>query len=163
MTYRPWSSVTTTLANFVGSSVVSAITHTPASGPDGPRTTPPMSSLSMATAACWAIAGDETEAGNTPASAAKPMMATVEYKTYLRFMFALPWVPGLAARCLGVILHPTRPVLRASESCDDVARPRRFQWPAAAGRLGNAPAFFGVPPATIDRPATSPGCWSGSP
>src|SRR5262245_42587875 len=43
-------------ANFVGSSVVSAITHTPASGPLGPVTTPPMSSLSMATsaAACWA-------------------------------------------------------------------------------------------------------------
>ena len=68
-----------------------------------------MSSLSMATAACWALAGGETEAGNTPASAAKPIKATVEYKTCLRFMFALPGIPGLAARCLRVILHPTRP------------------------------------------------------
>src|SRR6185503_16807464 len=43
MTKRPRSSVTTTLANLVGSSVVSAITHTPASGPLGPVTTPPRS------------------------------------------------------------------------------------------------------------------------
>src|SRR6266704_2907558 len=43
MTYRPRSSVTTILANFVGRSVVSAITHTPASGPLGPLTTPPRS------------------------------------------------------------------------------------------------------------------------
>src|SRR5580765_2457978 len=44
-------------ANLVGSSVVSAITQTPASGPAGPVTTPPMSSPSMRTAplpACWA-------------------------------------------------------------------------------------------------------------
>src|SRR5262245_11947072 len=122
-----------------------------------------MSSLSMATAVCWAFAGAETEAGNTPASAAKPIMATVEYKTCLRFMFALPGIPGLAARCLGVIIHPTGPVLRASASCDDVARPRHFQWPPAAGQLENTPAFFGVPPAAIDQPETSPGCWSGSP
>src|SRR6185369_6774327 len=44
-------------ANRVGSSVVSAITQTPASGPAGPVTTPPMSSPSMRGAplpACWA-------------------------------------------------------------------------------------------------------------
>src|SRR5262245_65978552 len=112
-----------------------------------------MSSLSMATAVCWAFAGAETAAGNTPASAAKPITATVEYKTCLRFMFALPGIPGLAARCLGVIIHPTRPVVRASEGCDDVARPRRFQWLPAADQLGNGPAFFGVAPAATDRPA----------
>src|SRR5439155_25895189 len=43
ITYRPRSSVTTILANFVGRSVVSAITHTPASGPPALRTTPPRS------------------------------------------------------------------------------------------------------------------------
>src|SRR6266446_1045125 len=40
MRKRPRSSVTTTLANLVGRSVVSAITQTPASGPLGPLTTP---------------------------------------------------------------------------------------------------------------------------
>src|SRR5687767_3209662 len=48
MRYRPWSSVTTILANFVGRSEVSAITHTPASGPLAPVTTPAMSSGSIA-------------------------------------------------------------------------------------------------------------------
>src|SRR5687767_1134985 len=51
MTKRPRSSVTTILANFVGRSVVSAITHTPASGPFVLVTTPPMSSGSRATVA----------------------------------------------------------------------------------------------------------------
>src|SRR5262245_18607351 len=40
--------------NRVGSSVVSAMTHTPASGPLGPVTTPPMSSASTATVAAGA-------------------------------------------------------------------------------------------------------------
>src|SRR5690349_2526283 len=40
MRYRPRSSVTTILAKRVGRSVVSAMTHTPASGPFGPETTP---------------------------------------------------------------------------------------------------------------------------
>ena len=43
MTYRPASSVTTILANFVGRSVVSAMTQTPASGPLALETTPPRS------------------------------------------------------------------------------------------------------------------------
>src|SRR5688500_13515390 len=47
MRYRPWPSVTTILANFVGRSEVSAITHTPASGPVAPLTTPAMSSPSI--------------------------------------------------------------------------------------------------------------------
>src|SRR5687768_14341252 len=50
MRYRPWSSVTTILANFVGRSEVSAITHTPASGPLAPVTTPAMSSPSIVVA-----------------------------------------------------------------------------------------------------------------
>src|SRR5687767_14742665 len=43
MRKRPRLSVTTILANGVGSSFVSAITQTPASGPCGLATTPPMS------------------------------------------------------------------------------------------------------------------------
>src|SRR4026209_1300178 len=48
--------------NFAGRSVVSAITHTPASGPFARATTPPMSSLSITTAApplCCAWTRDE--------------------------------------------------------------------------------------------------------
>jgi hypothetical protein len=45
--------VTTIRANRVGRSRVSAITQTPASGPFGPATTPPMSSASIGIA-CWA-------------------------------------------------------------------------------------------------------------
>src|SRR5258706_1608211 len=56
-----------------GRSCVSAITQTPPSGPPGPVTTPPMSSLSMATgAAFWAC----TEAGATKPRAAIPIAAT---------------------------------------------------------------------------------------
>jgi hypothetical protein len=52
--------------------VVSAITQTPASGPFAPVTTPPMSSLSMATAgACWA-ASPPAEPANAAAIAATP-------------------------------------------------------------------------------------------
>src|SRR5262245_324938 len=51
-------------------SFVSAITHTPASGPDGPVTTPPMSSASIATVTCalrWA--GANANAAASPATA----------------------------------------------------------------------------------------------
>src|ERR1044071_5375596 len=44
---RPCSSVTTILVYFVGSSVVSAITHTPASGPFRPAAMPTVSSPSV--------------------------------------------------------------------------------------------------------------------
>src|SRR6267142_329827 len=60
MRKRPRSSVTTILANFVGRSVVSAITQTPASGPLAPVTTPPRSPAPIVTAALfpWACAPD---------------------------------------------------------------------------------------------------------
>src|SRR5262249_49974190 len=69
--------------------LVSAITHTPASGPFGPVTTPPMSSPSMATAcaACWACAGTV----GTPRNAASAMAATLKYKSF-RVMKDLPWM-----------------------------------------------------------------------
>ena len=54
MTYRPRSSVTTMRTNFVGSSEVSAMTQTPASGPFALVTVPPISSPSIATRwSCW--------------------------------------------------------------------------------------------------------------
>src|SRR6516225_10297164 len=54
-------------ANLVGSSVVSAITQTPASGPDAPTTVPPMSVAPTVTA-CWAY----TVVGMTFGSTVKP-------------------------------------------------------------------------------------------
>src|SRR5215813_13449821 len=86
MTKRPWSSVTTILAYLVGSSVVSAMTQIPASGPLGPVTTPPMSSLSISTAACCAPAG----AGTATAIAAMPMAATVQYRACRKVIDVLP-------------------------------------------------------------------------
>src|SRR5678815_1933955 len=56
----------------VGSSVVSAITQTPASGPFGPVTTPPMSSPSIATdapGACRALAAGLNHASSAHAVA----------------------------------------------------------------------------------------------
>src|SRR5262245_34773375 len=44
-------------ANLVGRSLVSAITHTPASGPFDPVTTPPMSVAPTVTVGCCALAG----------------------------------------------------------------------------------------------------------
>src|SRR5919108_1378358 len=85
MTYRPWSSVTTILAYLVGSSVVSATTHTPASGPLGPRTTPPMSSLSMATCvACWAA----SRLGPAVSAVAKARTATLRYEARIVSMLS---------------------------------------------------------------------------
>src|SRR5262252_9771994 len=57
----------------VGRSVVSAITHTPASGPFGPVTTPPMSVAPTLTAAgVWAFAGACAPRANVRATAATP-------------------------------------------------------------------------------------------
>ena len=71
-------SVTTILMYRTGRSRVSAITQTPASGPPGPATTPPMSSLSMATeAACCALTFDYAPT----AKAAMPIAATLVKRT----------------------------------------------------------------------------------
>src|SRR6266508_4798581 len=70
--------------NLVGRSLVSAITQTPASGPLAPVTTPPMSSLSMATAV-WAL----TCAGAAASKEAMPIAATVKYSLALSLMGAL--------------------------------------------------------------------------
>src|ERR1043166_9112764 len=69
-----------------GRSRVSAITHTPASGPFGPRTTPPMSSSSIATAAvavavavCCAPAGTAANARNAASAADVKMPSVVSF------------------------------------------------------------------------------------
>src|SRR6188508_1906749 len=53
--------------NLVGRSVVSAMTHTPASGPLAPVTTPPMSSGSMDTARACCAATHVNEPQTNPA------------------------------------------------------------------------------------------------
>src|SRR5262249_15424067 len=76
----------------VGSSVVSAMTQIPASGPLRPVTTPPMSSLSISTAACCAPAG----AGTATAIAAMPIAPTVENRSCRRIIFSSLQYPGLS-------------------------------------------------------------------
>src|SRR5262245_30393346 len=104
MTKRPWSSVTTILAYLVGSSVVSAITQTPASGPFAPVTTPPMSSLSISTAACCALAG----AGTATAIAAMPIAAAVENRTCRRFILSSLQCPELSCPFSNAMNAPHR-------------------------------------------------------
>src|SRR5207247_6791822 len=77
---------TTILTNLVGRSLVSAITHTPASGPFGPVTTPPMSSGSMRTASplcCPAFIVCDAVSNN-----AKPTAITLAYTHRFVFMSA---------------------------------------------------------------------------
>src|SRR5205823_5156400 len=96
--------------NFVGRSVVSAITQTPASGPFAPVTTPPMSSLSMATAVCA-----RNGAGQT--NEAMPIAATVTYRLALSVIGAL-LVRFLFSRALlrtpsdGIVHSPCRLAIR---------------------------------------------------
>src|SRR3954462_6697206 len=103
MTKRPCSSVTTILANFVGSSLVSAITQTPASGPPGPRTTPPISSPSIATAAGCARTGVASKESG-PAMTAK-VTAKYDRTCLFKFMFS-PCDYGVCLRLFDV--KPTR-------------------------------------------------------
>src|SRR6185503_5301378 len=85
MTKRPRSSVTTILANLVGSSVVSAITQTPASGPLGPVTVPPISSPSMATPApVWPLLGPT-------ANPIKAMRLTARLFVPMAATFSMSW------------------------------------------------------------------------
>jgi hypothetical protein len=75
----------------VGSSCVSAITHTPASGPFALRTTPPMSLLLIGTVVC-ACAPGHPKAPVINAPAVK-IAAAKEYN--LRFFVMKP-LPGFA-------------------------------------------------------------------
>src|SRR5207253_9414316 len=105
MTYRPRSSVTTILVNLVGSSVVSAITQTPASGPLAPVTTPPISSASMRTAPplfCCAV----SPTGHGAKRRATPSTTKLNDNRFFGFIF-----PSLAYFALSAshILFPSRP------------------------------------------------------
>src|SRR5437879_3256454 len=116
-----------------GRSRVSAITQTPASGPFGPVTTPPMSSLSMATACCAC-----NEAGATQPTAAIPIAAT-PVKKILRIVMPLAVDgprPELAAGEEGILEtyfaqqhHITAPISGQTpgHSIEDFA-----VWPAAS-------------------------------
>ena len=70
MRKRPESSVTTMRTNFVGRSEVSAMTQTPASGPAGPVTAPPMSSAPTCTKNCLDGSAAATSATNTAVTVA---------------------------------------------------------------------------------------------
>ena len=100
------------LGEFRRHSVVSAITHTPASGPFGPSTTPPMSSPSTAIAACWATAGAETTVMDTQGSARRPASDTGN-KRFIELHVCLPRDLE-RVRPLCVMLQQIGPVARAS-------------------------------------------------
>src|SRR6266853_4491449 len=78
MRKRPRSSVTTSLANFVGRSFVSAITQTPASGPLGPVTVPLMSLVPLP--------GPPWVLRHAFRSAARAVAAMPRYKVFFVFM-----------------------------------------------------------------------------
>src|SRR5687768_4701471 len=92
--------------NFVGRSVVSAITQTPASGPLGPVTTPPMSSASMRTAAAvfWALMLPAEAARNAPkATATMP-----RYRTrFVRSVFPMGTLLSLTRGVYHPLMHDT--------------------------------------------------------
>ena len=78
-----------------GRSRVSAMTQTPASGPSGPVTTPPMSSGSIATSAA-ACSARETEAD--AAAMARATLNPAETSTYRLRIW--PLLKGVTARCV---------------------------------------------------------------
>src|SRR5262249_31539564 len=80
------------------------MTQIPASGPLGPVTTPPMSSLSISTAACSAPAG----AGTATAIAAMPIAAAVENRTRRRFILSSLQCPELSCRFSNAMNPPHR-------------------------------------------------------
>src|SRR5258706_15869601 len=94
MTNRPLSSVTTILAYLVGSSVVSAITQTPASGPCAPVTVPPISLAPTETAPCSALHTGELMPSQ---GAANPNVAAGSLKHPTRTKPFLIAAPSLAA------------------------------------------------------------------
>ena len=80
----------TILANLVGSSVVSAITQTPASGPLGPVTVPPISSLSIATPGpVWPPLGPA-------ANPIRAMMLTARLFVPMAATFSMSWSEHLS-------------------------------------------------------------------
>src|SRR5262245_65869674 len=78
----------------MGSSLVSATTQTPASGPFGPLTTPPRS-LSPTVTPAGAVCCAASRAGETVSNRAAPITATLKY----RLAFGL--IDGLLF-CLGI-------------------------------------------------------------
>src|SRR5207245_7399782 len=78
--------VTTALTNLVASSLVSAITHTPASGPLGPVTTPPIVSPSLRAAGSggWWTG---VRVRGTVENAARPTTITATYEAVCVLMF----------------------------------------------------------------------------
>src|SRR6185503_2598821 len=124
-TYRPRSSVTTIFTNLVGRSEVSAITQTPASGPDAPVTTPPRSSLSIATVAagCW----PRIDVAEVKRRSASPAAVTLPYNTCVAFMAAPRYVVSAFPPSREATADPPKPWRRWAGG------PQR---PAEAGHYG---------------------------
>src|SRR5262245_4030010 len=129
-------------ANFVGRSVVSAMTHTPASGPLGPLTTPPMALPSIFTAPptpCWAL--------SVPAPAqitAIAITATPRYRSLLIFMALLLSSRPTIDRALPTGQTPRSGAWRP----DDTARPSGTR---RAEQTLSQRHFRGIVPATCER------------
>src|SRR5215469_15466561 len=92
-------------AKRVGVSLVSAITHTPASGPFGPLTTPPISVAPILTpgGACWAESSAGTTANNAAASTSG---AALNKNLPLILMVHAPLINvilGVMSRCIGLV------------------------------------------------------------
>src|SRR3954463_15025668 len=136
MTKWPRSSVTTILTNFVGSSVVSAITQTPASGPLGPVTTPPRSSGSTWTAPSPAACSARVCAIATTSIAASSAATNPDPKT--RFVF----------------------MARSPVDCRTLPEHRPYDEPHVRGAFGKAAHVPGEPVLTIadEDTQTGPRC-----
>src|SRR6516225_10258026 len=91
-------------ANLVGSSVVSAITQTPASGPDAPTTVPPMS-VAPTVAACWAY----TAVGMTFGNAIKPANIVNRVSALAMDMVHLPAWNRFSGRLATAVTLTKRP------------------------------------------------------
>src|SRR5262249_45966626 len=92
-------------ANFVGRSVVSAITHTPASGPLGPRTTPPRSLSPTVTAApcCAWASGAKTASARPIAAALAQSLDLIVMTVFLRIVCSFIFVCNAPATAPGAV------------------------------------------------------------
>src|SRR5215813_1971021 len=107
-------------ANLVGSSVVSAITQTPASGPDAPTTVPPMSVAPTVTA-CWAC----TAVGVAFGSAIKPANIVNRASALVTNMVHLPTQNRLFGRLTIAVTLTKRSIASNDLNQPHYSRPRK--------------------------------------
>ena len=153
MRYRPRSSVTTVRENFVGRPVVSAITQTPASGPFGPVTTPPMSSPSMATSppAPWVADTPSTVRGASDVNASRAVQAPVSSRKVRRVRMRLLVLVGDAGMLAESPPAGNAETAYGRDAIGQRGRPSAFvppsSWSASDGAEALRPAGAAGPPA----------------